>query len=60
MYPILINPKFSENKFIMLNDNRIEKYPLERIEGNIDKLYIYLSSKSYKTPSDAVPFIGIE
>jgi type I restriction-modification system DNA methylase subunit len=34
-----------------------EKYLLQRIEENADKFYTYLSSKSYKTPSDAVPFI---
>ncbi|MDR0724572.1 MAG: hypothetical protein LBF59_01000, partial [Prevotellaceae bacterium] len=103
LYPIPMNPKFSENKFIMLNggnkdfclqtispvddnasyfsdswstntknfvaldnnhvriynwyDNRIEKYPLEQIEENVSKFYTYLSSKAYKTPNDAVPFI---
>jgi predicted RNA methylase len=103
LYPILMNPKFSENKFIMLNggnkdfclqtispvndnasyfadswstntknfvaldqnnvrvynwyDNKTEKYSLEQIKGNIDRFYTYLSSRSYKTPSDAVPFI---
>jgi hypothetical protein len=103
LYPILMNPKVSESKFIMLNggnkdfclqiissvndntsyfadswstntknfvalnqnnvqvhnwyDNKTEKYPLKLIEENATKFYAYLSSKSYKTPSDAVPFI---
>jgi methylase of polypeptide subunit release factors len=38
-------------------DNKTEKYPLEQIEENANKFYAYLSSKSYKTPSDAVPYI---
>jgi type I restriction-modification system DNA methylase subunit len=103
LYPILMNPKISENKFIMLNggnkdfclqtispandnvpyfadswstntknfvvldrnnvrvynwyDNKTEEYPLKQIEENVNKFFAYLFSRSYKTPSDAVPFI---
>ncbi|MDR3140868.1 MAG: SAM-dependent methyltransferase [Tannerellaceae bacterium] len=38
-------------------DNKTEKYPLKQVEENATKFYAYLSSRSYKTPSDAVPFI---
>jgi type I restriction-modification system DNA methylase subunit len=103
LYPIPINPKNKENKYLLLNggnkdfclqttsavsdnasyfadswstntknfvvladddiriynwyDNKTEKYSLKQIEENVSKFYTYLSSKAYKTPSDAVPFI---
>jgi hypothetical protein len=38
-------------------NSKVEKYPLRQIEEKADTFYDYLSSKSYKTPSDAVPFI---
>ncbi|MDR1878526.1 MAG: hypothetical protein LBQ64_03060, partial [Bacteroidales bacterium] len=103
LYPILMNPKISESKFLMLNggnkdfclqtdlfvndktscfsdswstntknfvaldndyariynwyDDKIESYPLNQVEENLDRFYDYLSLKSYKTPSDVVPFI---
>ncbi|GHT03042.1 hypothetical protein FACS189440_04220 [Bacteroidia bacterium] len=38
-------------------DKKTEQFPVKSIEENTDKFYRYLASKSYKTPSDAVPFI---
>jgi hypothetical protein len=38
-------------------DDKKESYQLKRIEENPDRFYEYLSLKSYKTPSDVVPFI---
>jgi type I restriction-modification system DNA methylase subunit len=38
-------------------DDKMESYPLKRIEENTDRFYEHLSLKSYKTPSDVVPFI---
>jgi type I restriction-modification system DNA methylase subunit len=103
LYPMLMQPKISKNKFLMLNggnkdfclqtvysdneknnffaeswstntkfflvinndtiyihnwlDKKSEKYDLKTISENSSKLYSYLSSKSYKTPDDAVPYI---
>jgi hypothetical protein len=103
LYPMLMQPKISKNKFLMLNGgnkdfclqtdysgnendtfsseswstntkyflviknniiylynwlyNKPEKYTLKYIEENLNKFYSYLSSKSYKTPDDAVPYI---
>lgn len=38
-------------------DNKVEKIPNSRIEFNLDQFYMYLSSKSFRTQSDVVPFI---
>lgn len=38
-------------------DNKIEKIPNNKIEFNLSQFYKYLSSKSYKTQNDVVPFI---
>ena len=40
-----------------LNNSKVAKYSLKQVEENTDKFYTYLSSQSYKTPSDAVPHI---
>ena len=40
-----------------LNDKKIDKQPLKKVEENIDKFYSYLSLQSYKTSDDAVPYI---
>ena len=38
-------------------DNKIERIPNNKIEFNLNQFYKYLSSKSYKTQNDVVPFI---
>jgi type I restriction-modification system DNA methylase subunit len=38
-------------------NTKTEKYLIKQIEENTDRFYEYLSSKSFKTPSDIVPFI---
>ncbi len=38
-------------------DNKIEKIPNNKIESNLNQFYKYLSSKSYKTQNDVVPFV---
>lgn len=38
-------------------ENKPEQISVKSIDENTDKFYRYLSSKSYKTPSDAIPFI---
>ncbi len=38
-------------------DNKIEKIPNSKIESNLNQFYKYLSSKSFKTQNDVVPFI---
>lgn len=38
-------------------DNKVEKITNSKIEFNLNHFYKYLSSKSYKTQSDVVPFI---
>lgn len=38
-------------------DKKIEKIPNSKIEFNTNQFYKYLSSKSYKTQNDVVPFI---
>lgn len=38
-------------------DKTTETIPRKHVEANVDKLYRYLLSKSYKTQSDVVPFI---
>ena len=103
LYPILMNPKIDEKKYLLLNggnkdfclqtanflddkvsyfsdswstntknfvvfdqdyayiynwyDDKTEPYLLKRIEENPERFNTYLSSKSYKTPSDVIPFI---
>lgn len=39
------------------HDNKIEKISNNKIEFNLNQFYKYLSSKSYKTQNDVVPFI---
>ncbi|HET7115658.1 MAG TPA: N-6 DNA methylase, partial [Hanamia sp.] len=39
------------------NDKEIERIPNKKIELNLNQFYKYLSSKSYKTQNDVVPFI---
>lgn len=48
-----------ENSIEVTNwyDNKIEKIPNSKIESNLNQFYKYLSSKSYKTQNDVVPFI---
>ena len=51
---------FIEEDFIEVTnwyDNKIEKIPNFKIESNLNQFYKYLSSKSYKTQNDVVPFI---
>lgn len=38
-------------------DNKIEDIPINKIEFNLNQFYKYLTSKSYKTQNDVVPFI---
>lgn len=38
-------------------ENKIEKIPNNKIEFNLNQFYKYLSSKSYKTQNDVVPFV---
>lgn len=38
-------------------DNKIEKIPNNKIEFNLNQFYKYLSSKSFKSQNDVVPFI---
>lgn len=38
-------------------DNKVEKIPNSKVEFNLAQFYKYLSSKSYKTQNDVVPFI---
>lgn len=38
-------------------DNKIERIPNSKIDSNLNQFYKYLSSKSYKTQNDVVPFI---
>ncbi|ULB35443.1 HsdM family class I SAM-dependent methyltransferase [Proteiniphilum propionicum] len=38
-------------------DNKTEKIPKNKIEFNINQFYKYLSSKSFKTQNDVVPFV---
>ena len=38
-------------------DNKTERIPSKKIEFNLSQFYNYLSSKSYKTQNDVVPFI---
>jgi hypothetical protein len=38
-------------------NTKTEKYLIKQIEENTDRFYDYLSSKSFKTQSDIVPFI---
>jgi type I restriction-modification system DNA methylase subunit len=33
------------------------KHPKQQVEESPDKFYVYLSSQSYKTPDDAIPYI---
>ena len=40
-----------------LQMNSAEKYPLKRVEENIDRFYTHISTRSYKTPDDAIPHI---
>lgn len=48
-----------ENSIEVTNwyDNKIEKIPTSKIEFNLNQFYKYLSSKSYRTQNDVVPFI---
>ncbi|MCZ2084555.1 MAG: N-6 DNA methylase [Flavobacteriales bacterium] len=48
-----------ENSIEVTNwyDSKIEKIPNNKIESNLNQFYKYLSSKSYKTQNDVVPFI---
>lgn len=38
-------------------DNKVEKIPRNKIDLNINQFYKYLSTKSFKTQNDVVPFI---
>ncbi|WP_348798205.1 HsdM family class I SAM-dependent methyltransferase [Flavobacterium adhaerens] len=48
-----------ENSIEVTNwhDNKVEKISSNKIEYNLNQFYKYLSSKSYKTQNDVVPFI---
>lgn len=39
------------------HDNKVEKIPNTKIELNLGQFYKYLSSKSFRTQNDVVPFI---
>lgn len=49
----------NENSIAVANwyDNKVEDIPTKKIENNLKQFYKYLSSKSYKTQNDVVPFI---
>jgi adenine-specific DNA-methyltransferase len=49
----------NENSIAVANwyDNKVEDIPIKKIENNLKQFYKYLSSKSYKTQNDVVPFI---
>lgn len=49
----------NENNVIINNwlEGKSETIPREKIEPNIDKFYKYITSKSYRTQDDIVPFI---
>src|ERR1035437_9167910 len=51
---------FIDNDFIEVTnwyENKIEKIPNNKIEFNLNNFYKYLSSKSFKTQNDVVPFV---
>jgi len=51
---------FIDENFIQVTnwyDNKIEEISKNKIEYNLNHFYKYLSSKSYKTQNDVVPFI---
>ena len=54
------NYLFIDNDSIQVtnwHDNKVEKIPNNKIEFNLNQFYKYLSSKSFRTQNDVVPFI---